>query len=200
MAITIKGSDTGLPSSAWRSGAPIQSAWGYNIASASKVFGEYSRWEEVPGKLECTLTPTALNNMIVVTVHLAWGGWNRSNTTVASASGTDVALNFRVFKDSGDGPEVFGYYTTEATPGSNTGFGVGTGTYKYSAGDSNSSWDSDDILIYHPVDDLRPTKYALYWNCGYSPSRTLYWNRSINLGNSYNPYHTCMISAVEYKV
>ena len=202
MAITISGNDKGLPSSAWRSGAPIQSAWGYNISSASKIFGEYGRWEEVPGRLECTLTPSGLNNIVVVTVHLAWGGWNRSSTTVGTESGTDVALNFRIFKDTGSGPQNFGTYASpEFDPPNNTGGGVATGTYKYNQGDNNSSWDSDDILMYDTVSSLNQTRYALFWNCGYSPSRTLYWNKAINhLGqNSYNPVHTCMISAIEYK-
>ena len=192
MAVSFKGSDGwigGLPQ-----GAPIQVAVGYQSASATRVFPSRSTYEEVPGGLRCTLTPTNANNQVVVKAHFAWGGWN---TTTA-----DVGAGFRILKKFGTSQTWInhGSYFPDIPTTVNVPSGVATGVYKYAQGDTNSSFDSDDILIVGPAGSTQPITFALHWCCLYEAgSRTLYWNRSINSGNSYNPTHTCTITAMELK-
>ena len=192
MPLTITSNDTGFPLSAYPSGGVIQLAYGYNYTSASKVFSSRSTYEEVPGNLRCTITPKAVGNIMIINAHIAWGGWSGA---------TDVGALFRVYKSINGGTfESCGNYSNTVPPGTGTNSGVATGVYKYNQGDNNSSFDSDDILIHETVTSTLPTTYAIYWACGYEAnSRTLYWNRSINSGNSYNPTHTCTITAMEVK-
>lgn len=192
MPIVLTGSDTGLPQSAYASGSILKAAVGYNYTTASRVFTSRSTYEAVPGGLTCTITPSAVGNIMVINAHIAWGGWYGT---------TDVAANFKIYKNiNGAGWQPCGNYSSTVASGSSSTQGVATGCYKYNQGDSNSSFDSDDILIHEVVTSTDPTVYAVWWACGYEAnSRTLYWNRSVNTGNSYNPTHTCTITAMEIK-
>jgi hypothetical protein len=130
---------------------------------------------------------------VIVQAHFAWGGW---------VTTTDVSAIFRLYKSTNGGSSwaAAGTYSNTVAPGSSANSGVATGCYKYNQGDTNSSFDSDDILIYDTVGSTASTIYALWWACGYEAnSRTIYWNRSVNTGNSYNPTHTCTIVATEIK-
>jgi hypothetical protein len=191
MPITITAQNTGLPASAFPSKAVIQTAYGYNVTSGTRVFPTRSTYEPVPGNLQCTITPTTVGNTMIINAHLAWGGWNNTSN--------DLSALFRVFKSINGGAFVSaGVYSNDVPPGASTNSGVATGVYKYNMGDTNSSWDSDNILIHETITSTLPTVYAIYWACGYEAgSRTIYWNRSVNSGNSYNPTHTCTITATE---
>jgi len=192
MPITITAQDTGLPLSAFPSRGVLQTAYGFNVTTATRVFPTRSTYEPVPGLLQCTLTPLAVGSVMIINAHIAWGGWTNA---------VDVSAIFRVFKSIGGGAFVScGTYSNDVAPGSSANSGVATGCYKYNKGDTNGSFDSDDILIYETVTSTLPTTYAIYWACGYEAgSRTIYWNRSINSGNSYNPTQTCTITATEIK-
>lgn len=192
MPLVITGSETGLPYTAFSSGSVLKAAVGYNYTTGTRVFTTRNTWEAVPGGLSCTITPSAVGNIMVISAHIAWGGWNGT---------TDAAANFRIYKNvNNTGWVSCGNYSSTAPNDSNSTTGVATGCYKYNMGDSNGSFDSDDILIHEVVTSTDPTIYAVWWSCGYERnSRTLYWNRPVNTGNSYNPTHTCTISAMEIK-
>ena len=191
MAVTFKGSE-GLAGAA-AFGSPLQIAVGQNLTTGTKVFTSRNAYEEVPGNLRATLTASDPNNYIMIRAHIAWGGWG---------SATDVAAGFRIYKSTNSGStwQRFGPHYPEVEGGSSIQHGVATGTYKYSQGDTNSSFDSDDILIIDRAGSTSSTIYGVFWCCLYEAnSRTLYWNRSINTGNAYNPVHTCTIAAYELR-
>lgn len=198
MPLNITSSANGIPASDLPSGAVIQSNRQQNQTQATKVFSSWNVFEEVPGTLRATITPTAVGNQVLIAAHIAWGGWSNS---------IDVAANFRIRKlvASGNPQASFqnaGGYTTNAGLGIQSTIGVATGCYKWNQGNTNSSWDSDDILISDTVSIVSPTIYGVFWACGYAPnSRTLYWNRSIesSQGISYNPVHVCTITVTEIK-
>lgn len=194
MPLTITSAASGIPASDLPSGAVIQSKRGYNYTTSSKVFSSWNTFEAVPGSLEATITPTAINNKILIAAHICWGGWTIS---------TDVALNFRIFKRIGAGSfESCGTYNTDAGLGIQSTIGVATGCYKYNQGNGDASFDSDNILIYDTATSTSATTYAVYWACGYSPtSRTLYWNRGTGTPEqyAYRPTHTCTITVTEIK-
>lgn len=194
MPIVITASDNGLPQSAFGSGSILKAAVGYNVTTATRVFPSRSTYEAVPGGLTCTITPSAVGNIMVINAHIAWGGWYGTNNI-------DVSALFRIYKNvNNTGWVSCGNYSSTVANGSSSNSGVATGCYKYNQGDTNSSFDSDDILIHEVVTSTDPTVYAVWWACGYEAnSRTLYWNRSVNTGNSYNPTHTCTITAMEIK-
>ena len=207
MSVSFRGS--GGIAQALPIGGQIQTAVGLNTISATKVFTVRSDFEPVPGKLECTLTPTSANSIVLVKAHIAWGGWTRTNTAVTSASGIDVGVGFRIYRSTNDNKGMqrwipHGQYNTSNIPyltNNNSPLGIATGCYKYNQGDTNGSFDSDDILIADRVNSTDPVTFAVWWACLYEAgSRTIYWNRSINTGNSYNPTHTCTITATELKV
>lgn len=194
MPLTFTPSSTGFSASHFQIGQPIQQAYGQNTTSGTKVFSAWNTFEEVPGQLRCSITPTA-NNYIILQAHLYWGGWNTTSL--------DVAANFRFFKSTNGGSTwtTAGTYATDAGLGAQATIGVGTGSYHYNWGDTNSSSLQDNMLVWDEnitagVEHI----YCVQWACGYAPSsRTLYWNRSINTGNSYNPIHVCSITATEIK-
>jgi hypothetical protein len=200
MALSITGnSSNAIPNSAFISGAIVNSAVGYNVSTSSKVFASYNVYEEVPGNLRATITPKAVGNIMVLHAHLHWGGWTRT---------VDVGVNFRVRKsyDNGStwlevGPSQVS--STSFISGNAAGHApaqVHTGCYKYNKGDSNYSNEKDSLLVHDVVTNAVSTIYAVHWGCGYSPSRTIYWNRGINFGsNLYNPAHTCTLTATEVK-
>ena len=170
-------------------GGVVQSAIGYNFATGTRSFPSRNVYEHVPGILQVEMTPKEVGNIIIIKAHIAWGGWTSS---------TDVAANFRLFysTDGNRSFSPFGNYAPHVVEAA----GVATGCYKYNQGNDNSSFDSDDILFSAPVTSTAPHTFAVFWACGYEAStRTIYWNRSINTGNSYNPTHTCSIQAIEIK-
>lgn len=193
MSLTIPSEASGFQHTSFVSGQPIQQAYGQNITNGTKVFTAWNTFEAVPGGLSCSITPKAVGNIMIIQAHLFWGGSNFTSI--------DVAANFRVFKSINGGSFAScGTYSTDAGLGAQATIGVATGDYFYNWGDSNGSALEDQILIYDTVTSTLPTVYAIYWACGYAPnSRTLYWNRTINTGNSYNPTHTCSITATEIK-
>jgi len=193
MALSITNDGNGIPYASYESKQPIQQAYGQNITNGTKVFTAWNTFEAVPGGLSCSITPKAVGNTMIIQAHLFWGGSNYSST--------DVAANFRVFKSINGGAFAScGTYATDAGLGAQATIGVATGHYMYNWGDTNGSALDDHILIYDTVTSTLPTVYAIYWACGYAPSsRTIYWNRTINTGNSYNPTHTCSITATEIK-
>lgn len=191
MAVSFKGSEGIAGAAAF--GAPIQIALGQNTSTGTKVFTSRNSYDEVPGTLRATLTPNDANNYIMIRAHIAWGGW---------ASTTDVGAGFRIYKsiDNGSSWLRFGPHYPEVQSGTGQPQGVATGVYKYNQGDTNSSFDSDDILIIDKAGSTSSTIFAVFWSCLYEAnSRTLYWNRSINTGNAYNPIHTCTIAAYELR-
>ena len=193
MSFTISSTSSGQNYSQMPNGSVLQSAVGRNDTVSSKVFTARSVWEEVPGTLRCTLTPKESGNIVVVRSHLFWGGW---------AGTTDVSAIFRIFSstDSGSTWTAFGNYQSTIIGATGAAQGVATGKYKYSQGDSNASAMSDNILIHGTVTSTSPTIFAVFWACGYEANtRTLYWNRTINTSNSYNPRHFCSIQATEIK-
>jgi hypothetical protein len=199
MSVSFRGS--GGIAQALPIGGEVQTAVGRNTSTAAQVFAVRSQFEPVPGKLECTLTPTSANSIILVRAHIAWGGWT-------GRSSTDVGVGFRIYRStkSASGAQQWtphGQYLTSNIPfltNNNSPLGVATGVYKYNQGDNNSSWGSDHILIADRAYTTDSTTFAVWWCCLYEAgSRTLYWNRSINTGNSYNPTHTCTITATELK-
>lgn len=186
MALSLTGSN-GLRGNLPMGGV-VQSAISYSTAVGTRVFPSRNVYEEVPGLLRVELTPNQVDNVVIIKCHIAWGGWTRS---------TDVAANFRI-RYSNDGNRTwndFGVYAPHVVDAA----GVATGTYKYNQGNNDGSMDSDNILISGPVKSTAPHTFAVWWACGYDTTRTLYWNRAINTGNSYNPTHTCSIQAIEIK-
>lgn len=186
MALSLKGS-SGLRGNLPMGGV-VQSAISYSTGSGTRVFPSRNIYEEVPGTLRVELTPHEVGNIVIIKCHLMWGGWTRSN---------DVAANFRIMysNDGNRSWQPFGVYAPHVVSAA----GVATGTYKYNQGDGNSSIDADDILISAPVTSTARHTFSVFWACGYDTTRTLYWNRTINSGNSYNPTHTCSIQAIEIK-
>ena len=200
MSVSFRGSDgfAGL----LKRGAPLQSRFGLNTTASTRVFPSRSVFEEVPGSLRCTLTPYDKDNQVEVRCHLAWGGWTRTSTGIGTFSGIDVSALFRIYKSINNGASwtIHGQYSPSENTSISGSIGIATGCYKYNQGDTNSSFDSDDILVVDSAGSTSPTIFALFWACGYEAnSRTIYWNRSINTGNSYNPTHTCTIVATEIK-
>lgn len=185
MAVSYRGS-SGLRGNLPMGGV-VQSTISYSTAVGSRVFPSRNVYEEVPGFLRVELKPHEVGNIVIIKAHIAWGGWGT----------TDVAANFRIMYST-DGNRTwnnFGVYAPHVVDAA----GVATGTYKQK-GDSNSSFDADNILISAPVLSTAPHTFSVFWACGYeASSRTLYWNRGINTGNSYNPTHTCTIQAIEIK-
>jgi hypothetical protein len=187
MAVSFKGS-TGLQGNLPMGGV-VQSAINYSYATGSRTFPSRNVYEEVPGRLMVEIRPKEVGNIIIIKAHIMWGGWNGA---------TDVAANFRIFYST-DGNRSFSPFGTYA-PHVVDAAGVATGAYFYSQGNADSSYDSDDILISAPVKSTAPHTFAVWWACGYeASSRTLYWNRGVNTGQSYNPTHTCSIQAIEIK-
>lgn len=187
MAVSFKGSDGirgNLPM-----GGVVQSNISYSFGTGSRTFPSRNIYEEVPGTLRVELTPDAIDNIVIIKAHIAWGGWQRT---------TDVAANFRIMysTDGNRSWQPFGVYAPHVVDAA----GVATGTYKYNQGNTDSSFESDGILISDTVKSTARHTFSVFWACGYDAStRTLYWNRSINTGNSYNPTHTCSIQAIEIK-
>lgn len=176
------------------SGHTIQMAYGQNTTNGTKVFSAWNTFEAVPGGLECTITPKAVGNIMLIQAHLFWGGSNYQSN--------DCAANFRIYKSTNGGSTYTsaGTYYTDAGLGQQATIGVATGTYFYNWGDSNASALEDHILMYDTISSTNSTIYAVWWACGYAPSsRTLYWNRTVNTGNSYNPTHVCSITVKEIK-
>jgi len=179
-------------------GAVLQTAVATNNTPASKVFSSRSVYEEVPGTLRVSITPRSKYSVFVARAHIYWGGWNGS---------TDVSPLFRIYWGSS-----LGSYTKPLGPfwgggavsgNANYPHGVNTGTYHYGFGDNNHSAQSDQILTVGTANDgTSNTKYfALMWACGYEANtRTIYWNRSINTSNAYNPYHNCTLAISEILV
>lgn len=194
MPLVIESNAAGFQGTSYSSGQPIQVAYGQNTTNATKVFTAWNTFEAVPGGLSCTLTPKTAGNIVIIQAHLFWGGSNYQSN--------DCAANFRVYKSVGGGAWTSaGTYATDAGLGAQAAIGVGTGIYMYNWGDSNASALDDHLLVYDTVSSVAATTYAIWWACGYAPtSRTLYWNRTVNSGNSYNPFHTCSITATEIKV
>lgn len=195
MPLVLSGdiSGRGFAPSAFRSGAPLKVALGYNSTVASKVFSARSVYEEVPGRLRVYTKPAAVGNTMAIRAHIFWGGW--------SSTSIDVAAQFRIYKTVDDGINwtPAGDYGNAATP---AGANVATGYYRYNTGNSDGSAEECNILIKDTITSTAPTIYALFWGCGYEAgSRTLYWNRSINhfSGQAYNPTHLCVMEATEYK-
>ena len=187
MAVSFKGSSGvhgNLPM-----GGVVQSNISYSFGAGTRTFPSRNVYEEVPGTLRVEMTPKEVGNIVIIKAHIAWGGWLAS---------TDVAANFRImYSDDGNRSwKPFGVYAPHVVDAA----GVATGCYKYNQGNDNSSFDSDDILISSPVTSTSKHTFSVFWACGYDAStRTLYWNRSVNTGNSYNPTHTCSIQAIEIK-
>lgn len=187
MSVSYKGS-SGLRGNLPMGGV-VKSAINYSYATGSRSFPSRNVYEEVPGSLMVEITPTEVGNIMIIKAHIAWGGWTRSN---------DVAANFRVYysTDGNRSWAPFGVYAPHVVSAA----GVATGTYKYNQGNNDSSLESDGILISSPVTSTSPHTFAIWWACGYeASSRTLYWNRPIATGSSYNPTHTCSIQAIEIK-
>jgi hypothetical protein len=197
MAFSITGNSSGLRmdqlAGANTPGAVIQTKISQNTTTASKVFSAYNVFEDVPGQLRNTITPTRVGNYIVAHAHLMWGGWYNS-------SSVDVGTLFRLVKsfDGGTTWVPAGNYSQSVSVPEG---GVATGVYKYNQGNNDSSYDSDELLITDRVTSTASTIYAVHWACSYAPTiRTIYWNRSTNTGNSYNPNQLCTIMANEVKV
>lgn len=185
MAVSFKGSagvHGNLPM-----GGVVQSNISYSFGNGSRQFPSRNVYEEVPGNLRVEMTPKEVGNIVIIKAHLMWSGWTRTN---------DVAANFRIMysTDGNRSWQPFGVYAPHVVDAA----GVATGTYKYNQ-DSADSSDSDDILISDAVKSTAPHTFALFWACGYDTNRTLYWNRSANSGQAYNPTHTCSIQAIEIK-
>lgn len=193
MPLVIAPSATGYPIANYSTGQAVQVAYGENTTNSTKVFAAWNTFEAVPGNLQCTLTPRAVGNTVVIQAHLFWGG--------SQYTSNDCAANFRVYKSVGGAAFVSaGTYATDAGLGAQATIGVGCGFYSYNWGDTNGSSLPESLLVYDTVTSNATTIYAIYWACGYAPtSRTLYWNRTVNSGNSYNPFHTCSITATELK-
>ena len=176
--------------------AVINVAYAYNTTTGSKVFASRSLYEDVPGTLKCSITPSSTKNSFIVRAHLYSGGWNGS---------TDVAPLFRVYWGfDSTCPYPFGPLWTEQAGYATRNYphGVNAGQYRYGRGDNNSSAASDLILtagsIPFPTAIPSTVHFAIKWACGYEAgSRTLYWNRAINTGNAYNPIHTCTMTVSE---
>ena len=84
----------------------------------------------------------------------------------------------------------------------NIGSVVHGGNYRYDLGDNNASMGDEVLLVSDRLDSHAQGNnviFAVWWGIGYSASRTLYWNRGINTGNSYNPISTCSIQVTECK-
>lgn len=182
-------------------GTVLQVAYGENTTSSTKVFSSRSVYEHVPGYLYTSLTRKSTSSYFVARAHIHWGGFNAS---------IDVAPLFRVYYGNNltDTNRVLGPLWQSGRMASNTSVthGVNAGHYRYGKGDNNSSSEVDFVLTSGAVDTFLayeglPIYFAVKWACGYEAnSRTLYWNRSINSGNAYNPIHTCgfTITEVEY--
>ena len=195
MALVITSDSAGIPYSDLPSGAVVQTVTARNTTTASKVFDAYATFEQVPGGLSVSITPSAIGNKMLIAAHLCWGGW---------AAGTDVSALFRIYKYTGGlGSNKAGNYVPSGTPGTNSTNGVATGCYKYNQGNSDSSYDSDDILIADlSVTTLNTHDYMVWWACGYAPvTRALYWNRGMNTpsAQAYRPTHTCTLTVTEIK-
>jgi hypothetical protein len=192
MSFTISSTSSGYAYSDMPTGSVIQSALGRNNTSSTRVFTQRSVWEEVPGTLRCVLQPKESGNTVVVRSHLFWGGWSGS---------TDVSALFRIFyTTNGSTWNPFGNYNSTINGATSSAQGTATGRYNYAHGDNNASSWSDNILIHDTVSSTSVHTFAVFWACGYEANvRTLYWNRTINTGNSYNPSHFCSIQATEIK-
>jgi hypothetical protein len=193
MSVSFKGSKNWA--GAQFNGAVIQTAVGYNTTNSTKVFAARSTYEEVPGTLRCSLTPKFANSAFIVRVHLYWGGFT---------GGTDVATMFKIGWGTAAGqyPMTLGPLWNEGQISENKSqtSGVNTGSYYYNFGDGNHSACPDSILTIGNAynGDTSTKHFALLWACGYeASSRTLYWNRTINTGNAYNPNHTCTMTVSE---
>ena len=196
MSVTISVDSNGFYSPAnYTTGQPIQMAYGESQNNGSKVFTAWNTFEEVPGGLRATITPKFANSKMIIQAKIFWGGVSGT---------TDVAANFRILK-SIDGGSTWTKgnmeYSTDAGLGIQSEIGVATGTYMYNMGDGNSSSIQDNILMVDTsADSTASTIYAVHWACGYAPnSRTLYWNRTIAGGNSYNSPHINTITVTEIK-
>lgn len=187
MSVSYKGSN-GLQGSLPMGGV-VQSAINYSTAVGSRVFPARNVYEETPAALRVEIKPKEVGNIIIIKAHFAWGGWNGT---------TDVAANFRIMysTDGNRSWAPFGVYAPHVVDAA----GVATGAYFYSQGNADSSMDSDDILISAPVTSTAQHTFSIWWACGYDAStRTIYWNRGVNTGQSYNPTHTCSLQAIEIK-
>ena len=195
MSNVIRAGSTGLTQ---RSLTPIATAVGFNTTPSYAVFQNRNGWSHVPGKLQCTLRPDRIGNKVHLEAKIVWGGAQGAN----ESGGYDMAVGFRFFKRvNGAGWYSCGNFTHDAYPGTSTQTQVGCGTYRYNwdANSSNATSWGDWLQYTDTVEDLAVHEYAVFWTCLYDggSSRTILWNRTHNMGNSYNPVTTCCIVATE---
>lgn len=104
--------------------------------------------------------------------------------------------NFTYQKDSNG-------YIYGSIGNANIGSVVHGGLYRYNLGDGNASVGDEVLLVSDRLDSHAqgpvPVIFAVMWGIAYSSARTVYWNRSIGSGNSYNPISTCSIQVTESK-